>query len=200
MNEIKSLDKMKRVTFVLTKVLSVVTWLLVACVVLLSIGGLIILLMDDKYFTIKDAYKGNISLVIEGWFKYNIVGEPGNVLSFKPLVLTIIPTVIVSVVFYIINVKLIKNILKYLLEGKPFDLRSSKSLWMMSINFFVASIVFKIAGSLIALKMMDMLNVETSNIGLLPDVSLVFTGLLLMILSGVFRYGYYLQEAYDETV
>lgn len=200
MNEIRNFDKMKNIAKILRKVLKVITWILVTIGFVLVAAEVIIMLVNDKYFMVTDLYKGNMAFSIDGWFNYEVIGEAGTSISFKPVILTILPTILLAIVFYLINIKQIQKILKTISEDKPFDIKNAKSLSIMGINFIVASVVFQIAGGLVAEKAIAMLNVDLGSIGMLPDGSMLFTGLLLMILSSVFKYGHYLQEEYNDTV
>lgn len=200
MNEIRDFKKMKRAVLVLKKVLHVAAWILIVIVASMGIGEAVVLMLSDKYFILTDFYNGQMTFAVERWFDFELIGEMGNSISLKPVVLLVLPAITLASLFYLINIKQIQNILKSIVEDRPFDEQNARSLFIMSINFFVASIAFQVAGNLVAAKVISLVNINLGNIRLLPDFSMVLTGLLLMILSGVFKYGHYLQEEYNETV
>jgi len=198
--EISNLKKIKKTAIILKKVLNVSMWILVSTGVLLLISEFIVSMMKETHFVLNEFYLGDITIAIKGWFDYQLVGDIGNTISLKPLILIILPVFIISIVFYIINIKHIQVILKSIIDDKPFDEGNARSLFIMSISFIVASVLFQVTGSIVAAKAFSLLGISTGNISLLPDFSMLFTGLFLMILSGVFKYGHYLQEEYNDTV
>ncbi len=200
MIEEKKLNRNKKIAFATHKVLQVVLGILFAFMLILIVAETSVFMLSDQHFILKDFYNGVMNFKIEGWFSYDLVGELGQAISFKPLILMTIPGVMISVIFYIINIQQIKKILKSIIDDRAFDIKNAKCLSVMGINFLVASILFQLAGNIFGAEVLKLINIDAGPISFLPDFSLVFTGVLLLILSNVFKHGHYLQEEYDETV
>ncbi len=200
MNEEKKLSKIKKIASATHKVLQIILWILVIASGLLILAEVVVYTLSDQYFIVKDLYNGFMNIKVEGWFTYDLVGEVGQEISFKSLALMTIPGVLLSVLFYIINIQQIKKILRSIMDDKAFDIKNAKCLSIMGINFLSASILFQLAGNIFGAELFKLIGIDAGSISFLPDFSLLFTGVLLLILSSVFKYGNYLQEEYDETV
>jgi hypothetical protein len=198
--EKNSLEKMNQGAHVVAKVLQVVFWLFIVIGGLLIIGGIVVHFTPDHYFVISDFYKGDLVFEIEGLFRYEFTNELGREVMLKPIILLVIPMILLNILFYLINFKLLRSILKTVIENRPFDEKNSKSLFIMSITFIAASFIFQIAGNIIFSKIFATIGIVGKGFTFTPDFTMLFTGILLAILSGVFKYGNYLQEEFDETV
>jgi hypothetical protein len=53
---------------------------------------------------------------------------------------------------------------------------------------------------LVTVNIISLLKIERFNFNLSPDLFMLFTGILILILAGVFKYGAYLQNEYDTTL
>jgi hypothetical protein len=198
--ERNNLEKMNQGARVIAKVLQFVFWLFIVVGGFLIIGGIVVHFMPDHYFVISDFYKGDLVFEIEGLFKYEFTNELGREVMLKPIILLVIPGLLLSILFYLINLRQLKLILKTVIANRPFDEKNSKSLFIMSMTFIAASFIFEITGTIIFSKIFETIGIVGKGYTFTPDFTMLFTGVLLFILSGVFKYGNYLQEEYDETV
>lgn len=198
--EIRNFEKMKKTAVILKSILNVTMWILLVAGALLLLSEFIILLLEEKHFILNEFYLGDMIFAVEGWFDFHLIGAVGNTILLKPIILIILPTFIITIVFYIINIKHIKLILKSIIDDNPFGKGNERSLFIMSISFIIASVLLQITGNIAASKVFSLLGINSGSISLLPDFLMLFTGLFLMILSGVFKYGRYLQEEYNDTV
>lgn len=185
---------------VLAKVFQVVFWLFIVVGGLLIVGGIVVHFTPDHYFVISDFYKGDLVFEIEGLFKYEFTNELGRAVMLKPIILLVIPIILLYILFYLINFRQLQLILKTVIKNRPFDEKNSKRLLIMSITFIAASFLFEIAGSVVFSKIFETIGIVGQGYSFTPDFTMLFTGILLSILSGVFKYGNYLQEEYDETI
>ncbi len=115
--------------------------------------------------------------------------------------------VIMAVICYIIRI--LRNILKPMTAGTPFDGSVSTEIKKLGNALIAGEIITSIAnvvGNNISFWMLDVPNLiseEVSEIMVnynMLDVSVIFIGVLVIMLSYVFRYGEMLQQQADETL
>ena len=92
------------------------------------------------------------------------------------------------------------EILKTVASSTPFEEKNSKRLQRIGIVLIIASVLFNNLCSSIFMKVIDILKIQHVNISFGADTFMLLTGFLMLILSGVFRYGSYLQSEYDSTL
>ncbi|MHB8130178.1 MAG: DUF2975 domain-containing protein [Mobilitalea sp.] len=196
---INNFKKMKKVAFVLEKVFMVLFWCFIAIATLLTIAEVVISLIPASLLTIKDLTQGDLSIV-SGMFQFDLGDQFHGPIELKPLVQILLPVIILTVIFYLVNFKQLQSILRTVRNDRPFDEKNAKSLWIMSINFILASVILHNAGGIVFSTALKMLHF--SGVGLQVSIGYtnLFIGILLMVLSGVFQYGNNLQEEFDETV
>jgi hypothetical protein len=178
----------------------VLFWIFIVAGAILMLIEIGVAMVPEKYFVLSDFYKGNLTFGISGLFEYDFATRLGQDLIFKPALLVLLPTLVLNLVFYIINFKQVQAILKTIIVDRPFAEENARSLFVMSVTFIVGSFVLNLASNLDFIKILSMLGVGGINFDFTPNFSMLFTGILLIILSGVFRYGNYLQDEYDSTI
>jgi phosphate/sulfate permease len=190
----------KKIARILNIVFKFLFWTLVFAGSLLFIAEVVVIFIPEKHFIFNNLYQGNMLFKIEGLFEYDLAKEIGNSLVIKPIILVIIPAILVNILFYLINIKLIQSVLKTIKDDRPFDEKNAKSLFKMSMVFIAASIILEALGRKVFVVILETIGIEGISASLSINLTMLFTGVLLLVLSGVFRYGNYLQEEYDETV
>jgi hypothetical protein len=108
----------------------------------------------------------------------------------------------VSVVLLIASAVLfeVKRILKTVVEDKPFEKGNSKNLTIISLVLIAASFILPIFEGRVFSAAIKTLQVGNISIGYSMNWTLLLTGILILILAGVFQYGNYLQEEVDSTL
>jgi hypothetical protein len=94
----------------------------------------------------------------------------------------------------------VKRILKAVVADNPFEKGNSKNLVVIAIALLVASIIMPIFESRIVTTIIEALKISNISTSYSIDGTLLFTGILILILAGVFQYGNYLQEEVDSTL
>ena len=102
----------------------------------------------------------------------------------------------VSVVLLIASAVLfeVKRILKTVVDDKPFEKGNSKNLTIISLVLIAASFILPIFEGRVFSTAIKTLQIGNINIGYTMNWTLLLTGILILILAGVFQYGNYLQE------
>jgi hypothetical protein len=92
------------------------------------------------------------------------------------------------------------KILKNVEIDKPFAKENSHSLAKIGRLAIVASFLVPIGGTVEGRYLVSIIKNSYINYNYGPNMSLLLCGVLLLILSGIFRYGNYLQHEYDTTL
>lgn len=186
----KALRILSRIGFWVSLVLTAV--LLPAATVLLMSGRL----------GISVALPENLMLV-DGVIRYNIAMLAD---SLSPADATaIIARVLFSIAVYaaVVGATLffLCKILHSVEQGNPFDGKTPGRLSAIGVIFLAGSVLVGIAQANIASVLIHAMNL-TESISAYYTINdmMVISGLLLLILSAIFRYGSYLQEEYDATL
>lgn len=122
----------------------------------------------------------------------------------------VLPLLYASLAFIVSSVVLLK-LLKSIENGEPFERANRKRLGIIGISFVVGSFLRPVVISILAFVtgqygVLDILKgnnyIFMSGLfrQLIPDVSMLIGGLLVLALSFVFSYGYKLQREHDQTV
>ena len=94
----------------------------------------------------------------------------------------------------------VKGILKTVIADNPFEKGNSRNLTVIALVLIAGSVIVPILQWRIAATVIQMLYINNMNATYSVDGNLLFTGILILILAGVFQYGNYLQEESDSTL
>ena len=124
--------------------------------------------------------------------------------QIRTLILAIATSMVPMMISIIVIIKIIRDLLITVESGNPFDQKNPKRLLIIGISVIVGSI-FESFGYLLIYKlvmpMIDALKLENVNFTMnLIDGSTLLLGVIIILISEIFKYGCYLQNEYDETV
>jgi hypothetical protein len=94
----------------------------------------------------------------------------------------------------------VKGILNTVIADNPFEKANSKKLTVIALVLVVESVIVPFLEERIMKTIIQMLQINNMNVSYAIDGNLLFTGILILILAGVFQYGNYLQEEVDSTL
>ena len=104
-----------------------------------------------------------------------------------------------SFVYGALNYQLI-DILRSVQKGSPFVKENASRLAKMGYILLGGSIIVGFTYSLMVYTIFEALKITNISVNFQINSTMFASGLLLLILAGVFRYGSYLQEEYDATL
>ena len=200
MIETNYFTKLKSVAKILRIIFRVLFWVSLVALVVFFIGEVVIMFLPKEYFLLSNFYEGDISFEIDGILQFNLTEEYSSTINIKTILLLMIPSMAVSTAFYLVIFKQMQSILKSIMVDRPFDEKNSKSLFVMSIAFMLAAFLFSISESFFFAEVLSVIGTDCFESSCSPDLNLLITGILLLILSNVFKYGNYLQKEFDQTV
>ena len=138
--------------------------------------------------------------VMVGVIKFNIDPSLYENINLKHLLQTMLPMVTVLFSMSIVISHNLRLILKTVANDRPFEKNNAKRLFIISIVLIIVSVVWKIIEGIYALTIVNILKIESIDVNFSIDGAMLLTGVLILILAGVFRYGSYLQDEYDTTL
>ena len=98
------------------------------------------------------------------------------------------------------NFKQVRNILKTVETGTPFEKDNTKRLSKIGTVLIIGSFLFNAMNGLVTINIIKLFEWNKYSFVYSPDLFILFTGLLILILAGIFNYGAYLQNEYDTTL
>jgi hypothetical protein len=110
---------------------------------------------------------------------------------------------IMSALIFVLMIPILKQlvlILKTVEEDKPFAKENAKRISTVGIVLMLSSFLIPAFEVFVARIMIDTLKIENISTNYSANIILILTGFMMFILSGIFKYGSYLQHEYDETV
>lgn len=188
----------KSVSSTLGIVLKVV-WYIGIAVLLISVGLIIIDLINPSYFIDKVSF--GLKLQVMG-LRLNVSSA-----SIQPPRITLSMLIICAVMpFSLCFIYQLRKIFESLTHNKPFTLENSKRLKIMSILLIIGSLAYSLAsfavGSLYLHDTLDQLHLPDLEItyALHFNFEMLYFGIVLLILAEIFHHGCLLQEEVDFTV
>ncbi len=127
-----------------------------------------------------------------------------EVAQVRALILAIVSSMILVIITTIVIIKLIRDLLITVECGKPFDEKNSKRLKGIGITVIIGSLFESLSYIIIynlVIPMINSLGLENINFTMnILDGGTILLGIIIVLISEIFKYGCYLQNEYDETV
>lgn len=200
---VEYLKKYSKLAKVLRILAQVVYWLsAVAIAILLPLA--IYLSVSKHWFISIGVLPGNLRLgYIDGVIRYNLALAAGAVTPehANAILVQILFSIVVFTAVYGAISFFLSGVLKTIENGEPFQRNNARRIFFIGLIFlggslFVGTAQASAANVIIhAMRLTEALTVNYS-----ANSIMIVAGLLMLILSGVFRYGSYLQEEYDATL
>lgn len=200
MKKITDFNRMKKIAYVLQKVFMV---LFVGCIIgigLLLMGEIIVTFIPETVMTISFEQSAYINDMLTQFTGHEVLGIH-DAIRLKPILLIVIGAIIFNLVFYVINFWFLSKILGSVGQDQPFDVKNAERLSVMGITFIIGALIKDFVGEMAFVRILATVGLEFEGfMSYSMNFNMLFTGVLLLVLSGVFHYGVYLQYEYDETV
>lgn len=180
--------------------MNVFYWVAIIVAIGSLIAAIVIKLVSDFHFVLIEKNIGHLGFSLDGLIKYNLNETALQGINMKNIYIAIaIMSAFIS--FLIIPVlKQIVLILKSVEEDKPYAKENAKRISIIGIMFILSSFIIPAFEVFVAMTIIDTLKIQNVTTNYSIDIILILTGVMMFILSGIFMYGSYLQNEYDETV
>lgn len=200
MNSKSKILKIKRYSHNLRIVINVFYWVSIVAACGALIAAILIKLISDSHFVLSESSIGHLGFSLDGLIKYNLNEPSLQGTNMKNIYISIM--IMVALVLFLI-VPILKQLVLILksVEGDiPFTKENSRRISTVGIIIILSSFLIPAFEIYVARIMIDTFKIQNMTTNYSANINLILTGFLLFILSGIFRYGSFLQHEYDETV
>ncbi|HHT41848.1 MAG TPA: DUF2975 domain-containing protein [Firmicutes bacterium] len=170
---------------------------------LLLVVGMLVLatLGPERFFAVERFRSGGFSLELNGLVRYELrSANLSDGMSLRSVFQSIAGAAIVYALVFVYVLRRLREVLDTVVMGEPFHRDNPKRIRDIGLGVTAAAFLVPAANSWVAHQMIQSFSLSGFSIVYSPDVQIIFTGLLLLVLAGVFAYGCYLQEEMDQTV
>ena len=192
--------RMKMLAKVLKIICNVVFWISVVGFVLFLLASIVVSFIPKENLVLSANMSGSLSATIEGTMLFKFNPQTSEGIMIKPVLQALFMWVCISSLMLSIVLFEVKRILKTVVEDNPFKKSNSNNLIAIASVFMAGSFIVPIFEGRIASTIIQALQIGNIDIGYSINGTLLATGILILILAGVFQYGNYLQEEVDSTL
>jgi hypothetical protein len=137
----------------------------------------------------------------EGAINFNIGLDDISPQVAQTIIVQLLFTIVIYAAVFGCILFYLSGVLKAVENRSPFARENSRRISSMGVVFFAGSVITGLMQAATAHALIVALGLgETMSVDFSFNSTMLMTGLLLLILSGIFRYGTYLQEEYDATL
>ncbi|MFP4698680.1 MAG: DUF2975 domain-containing protein [Eubacteriales bacterium] len=179
--------------------LNISFWICIIGVMILIFCKIALLFISNDTIITELGISIPFKLSYDNIVQYNITNDV-SIGDIEPILNLIILIGIIYLIVFCIIVKQLTVILKSVEKGNPFNENNSLKLKVIGTTLIIASLITPICDMLLAIKVIQFLNINIDSFNYSINLTMLFSGLLILLLSGVFRYGSKLQEEYDLTI
>lgn len=193
------LPKVKKYSHNLKIVLNVFYWAAIIFTCVSLVAAIVIFFLSDSKFILSESNLKQNGFSLDGILRFNFIEVPKEALLKKLYLTILIMSSSIGVLISLV-LKQIVLILHSLDKDKPFDKINAKRISTIGTVLIISSFLLPVFEILVAKAMVETLSIQNVSINYTINISMLITGFMLFILSGIFSYGNYLQYEYDETV
>lgn len=192
--------KMKMLAKVLNIICNVAFWITAVGFVLFLLASIFISFIPKENVAVSANMSGSLSATLGGNVLFKFDPQTTGSILIKPFLQALFMYISFGALMVSVILFEVKRILKTVIGDNPFEKGNSKNLTVIALVLMAGSILVPIFEGRIATAIIDTFKISNINISYSLDGNLLFTGILILILAGVFQYGNYLQEEVDSTL
>ncbi|MDP3386927.1 MAG: DUF2975 domain-containing protein [Eubacteriales bacterium] len=200
MDQRKSNQKIKKMARVVKIIFKITFWISVVSLVILPLILAAIQFLPDESLMSSQFQRGSFDLTLDGILRYRVPENMSVDISVKPIIDAILLMATVNSVGFAILSRKMSQILATIESDSPFEKENAKRLSTIGWLLIIGSFVYQLTNAYFAMAIIDTFKIYSLDVVVGVDNAMIITGLILLILSGVFKYGSYLQEEYDSTL
>lgn len=189
--------RFKKLAIILHTVVRILLWISVVAAVAGVIGSVVMAFIPASYFDTGNTR--TLGLTMDSVIRYRL-DPPLTPVSLKPVFFTALIASIPAFVILALIFSNLAGILKTVEVEKPFAPENAKRLTVMGVVLLASSVLVNVLQAAVVYVMVTTLDITNIDINYNINTTMLFMGLLLLILAGIFRYGNYLQDEVDSTL
>ena len=192
--------QLKMVAKILRIICNVVFWITTVGFVLFLLASVFISLFPKDNLVIPANVSGSLQATFGGTMEFKFDPPATGDIMIKPFLQALFMWMSFGALMVSVILFEVKRILKSVEVDNPFEKGNSKNLTVIAIALMAGSILVPIFEGRIGNVIIETLKISNMHISYSLDGNLLFTGILILILAGVFKYGNYLQEEVDSIL
>ncbi len=185
---------------IVKKVIQVFYFILIGGGILFFLLFIATLFIPKDVLTLSGDIIPHIKFEIGNMFTYQIRDLEIDSISLKGILLTITISAAICIGLVVLILHQLIKIFDTLEVKNPFDEKNSTRILNIGGLLIISSFVVNGLMSLVYYMMIKELNINFIDIDFSINVGLLFSGILVVILSSIFKYGTFLQNEYDQTL
>ena len=192
--------KMKMLAKVLKVICNIGFWITAVGFVLFLLASIVISFIPAEILVIPANMTGSLSATFGGTMMFKFDPQTIGDIMIKSFLQALFMWISVGALMVSIVIFEVKRILTAVIRDNPFEKGNSKNLTVISQVLIAGSFIVPFMEGRIASAIIQTLKIDSIHVSYSMDGNLLFTGILILILAGVFQYGNYLQEEVDSTL
>ena len=159
------------------------------------LGFIALQFIPDQYLMSSD--NSGFTLSMDGLIRYSIDSNNIIIGSIYKSITLMAALLSIGLIAYF---KQLYTLLYTVEEDRPFAKENTTRLRVMGMILLLYSALIPGAGVLVASTMIDIFDIKNIMVVYSVNLTLLISGLIMLILAGIFHYGNYLQSEYDTTL
>jgi hypothetical protein len=188
-------DSFKRLTRIIRIVVQSFYWASIVCGALCLIGFIVLQFIPGEYLMSND--NAGFTLSLDGMIRYEAGDKAVNLAGVYQSITIMAALLSAGLAVFL---KHLAALLKTVEGDTPFTTGNTNRLKTMGIILLLYAFLAPGAGVLVASSMVHAFAANNITVVYSVNISLLFSGFVLLILAGIFQYGSFLQSEYDTTL
>ncbi|HOP73154.1 DUF2975 domain-containing protein [Thermoclostridium caenicola] len=193
------MHKIKKYARLLRFVMNVLYWGAVIMACLAVISAAVVVFMPDSHFMLGNQGNDRLMVSIFGIIRFALYEELLRISQKGTCIMALLMTAALMLLVAFASKKLV-HIMKSVDNDMPFEKENADRIHAIGTALVWGSLLVPAFEFIPARVMINMMEGNDIPVSYSVNIYLLMAGLLLFVLSGIFRYGSYLQAEYDETV
>ena len=192
--------KLKLLARVLEIICSILFWVTAVGFCIFLLGNIALAFIPAKSVVIDANTSGSLSTTLGGTMFFKFEPQVSGEIIIKPFLQAFFSWIAVAALMVSVILFEVKRVLKSVIQNNPFKIGNSKNLTVIAAVLIIGSFIVPFLEGRVVSEIIRALQISNINFSYSLDATLLFTGIIILILAGVFQYGNYLQEEVDSTL
>ena len=192
--------KLKLLARVLEIICSILFWVTAVGFCIFLLGNIALAFIPAKSVVIDANTSGSLSTTLGGTMFFKFEPQVSGEIIIKPFLQAFFSWIAVAALMVSVILFEVKRVLKSVIQNNPFKIGNSKNLTVIAAVLIIGSFIVPFLEGRVVSEIIRALQISNINFSYSLDGTLLFTGIIILILAGVFQYGNYLQEEVDSTL
>jgi len=192
--------KLKKLARVLNVICSIVFWIAAVGFCTFLLANIVIAFVPANSVVMDATTSGSLTTTLGGTMSFKFDPQVSGKIMIKPFLEDFFGWIAVAALMTAMILFEIKRILKSVIQDNPFKKGNSRNLTVIALVLIIGSCILPFLEARVVSEIIRVLQIANINFSYSVDSTMMFSGIIVLILAGVFQYGNYLQEEVDSTL